>query len=153
MTFRLLNALITPGVARGEPIAYSLLRATYGLIMVTHGLPKLLRQAHGSMGDPMSASTRLIEQVLHLPFPETLAWMVALLEGIGGLMLAAGLGTRVVAGLMAIQMLAITYILGPTWAWIDRGIEYPVLMLSLSLYIVLRGPGFYSLDRRLAPAV
>ncbi|MBA1273319.1 DoxX family protein [Stutzerimonas azotifigens] len=151
MPFRL-SALATPSVARGEPLAYALLRVTYGLVMVTHGLPKLLGSAHGSMGDPMAASTRLIEQVLHLPFPSAFALMVALLEGIGGLMLAAGLATRVLAALMAIQMLAIVYILAPTWAWIDRGIEYPLLMLSLSLYIALRGPGFHSLDRRLAAA-
>ncbi|TLX63149.1 DoxX family protein [Stutzerimonas nosocomialis] len=146
----LFAALATPAAARGEAIAYALLRATYGAIMVTHGLPKLLGQAHGSMGDPMAASTRLIDEVLRLPFPGTFALMVALLEGLGGLMLAVGLATRVVAALMAIQMLAIVYILAPTWAWIDRGIEYPLLMLVLSLYLVLRGPGVHSLDSRLA---
>ncbi|GGJ85117.1 DoxX family protein [Pseudomonas matsuisoli] len=143
---RILEALTAAVPLRGHTAAYSLLRVTYGAIMVTHGLPKLLGQAHGSMGDPMVSSTRLIEQVLHLPFPGAFALMVALLEAVGGLMLALGLGTRAIALLMAIQMAAITYILGPTWAWIDRGIEYPVLMLVLSLYIVLRGPGWYSLD-------
>ncbi len=148
----LLASLARPGAARGEAMAFALLRATYGAIMVTHGLPKLLGHAHGSMGDPMAASTRLIDEALRLPFPETFALMVALLEGLGGLLLVVGLVTRVVAALMAIQMLAIVYILAPTWAWIDRGIEYPLLMLVLSLYILLRGPGVDSLDGRLASA-
>jgi putative oxidoreductase len=46
-------------------------------------------------------------------------------------------------------MALIIYILSPTWAWIDRGIEYPVLMMVLSLYIVCKGAGHYSLDQQI----
>lgn len=139
-----------PGLARlslrGEPLAFALLRICFGIIMITHGLPKLMRTSHGSMADPMAGSARLIETVLHLPFPEYFAMMVALLEAVGGLLLALGLGTRLIAAAMAIQMAAIAYILGPTWPWIDRGIEYPVLMLFLCVYLSLRGAGRYSLE-------
>jgi putative oxidoreductase len=48
---------------------------------------------------------------------------------------------------MAIQMAAIAYILGPNWPWIDRGIEYPVLMGFLFTYIAFKGAGRHSLDR------
>ncbi|NNJ15817.1 DoxX family protein [Pseudomonas putida CSV86] len=143
--------LLLPALAgfyqRGEPLAYASLRACLGIVMLSHGLPKLLRTSHGSMADPMAASIRLIETVLHLPFPEVFALLVALLEGVGGVLLALGLGTRALAAAMAVQMAAIAYILGPNWPWIDRGIEYPVLMLVLFLYIVFRGGGRYSLDR------
>lgn len=146
-------ALVFPRLAglyqQGEPLAYALLRICFGVIMVTHGLPKLLGTAHGSMADPMAGSMRLIETVLHLPFPAFFAMLVALLEGVGGVLVALGLGTRLLAAAMAIQMAAISYILGPTWPWIDRGIEYPVLMMFLCLYFSLRGAGPYSLDRRL----
>lgn len=142
--------LLFPALAgfyqRGEPLAYASLRACLGIVMLSHGLPKLLRTSHGSMADPMTASIRLIETVLHLPFPEAFAMLVALLEGVGGVLLALGLGTRALAAAMAVQMAAIAYILGPNWPWIDRGIEYPVLMLVLFLYIVFRGAGRYSLD-------
>ncbi len=143
--------LLIPALAgfyqRGEPLAYASLRACLGIVMLSHGLPKLLRTSHGSMADPMAASIRLIETVLHLPFPEVFALLVALLEGVGGVLLALGLGTRALAAAMAVQMAAIAYILGPNWPWIDRGIEYPVLMLVLFLYIAFRGAGRYSLDR------
>lgn len=130
----------------GEPVAYALLRLCYGIIMASHGLPKLLGTSHGSMADPMAAPINLIHNVLHLPAAAVFALGVALLEGIGGLLLAAGLATRPLAALMAVQMLAIAYILGPTWVWIDRGIEYPLLMMFLSFWIALRGAGRYSLE-------
>ncbi|OAI84699.1 DoxX family protein [Pseudomonas putida] len=143
--------LLFPALAgfyqRGEPLAYASLRACLGIVMLSHGLPKLLRTSHGSMADPMAASIRLIETVLHLPFPEVFAMLVALLEGVGGVLLALGFGTRALAAAMAVQMATIAYILGPNWPWIDRGIEYPVLMLVLFLYIAFRGGGRYSLDR------
>lgn len=134
------------------PRAATLLRVAFGLIMFTHGLPKLMGSSHGSMADPMAASVKLIDSVLHLPAAPLLGLMVALLEGVGGLMLAAGLLTRPVALLMALQMAAISYILGPTWPWIDRGIEYPVLMLFTALFFAAQGGGEWSLDRRLLRA-
>lgn len=130
-----------------EPISYALLRASFGIVLVTHGLPKLLRTSHGSMADPMAGSIHLIQNVLHLPGAEALAMFVAVLEGVGGALLAAGLGVRLLAPMIAVQMLAICIALGPTWPWIDRGIEYPFLMLVLAVFVAFRGSGRYSLDR------
>ncbi|WP_432240222.1 DoxX family protein [Herbaspirillum robiniae] len=151
MSERALPAALLAGRHAGlERAAAALLRAAFGLIMFTHGLPKLLGTSHGSMADPMAASVKLIDSVLHLPAAPLLGLLVALLEGVGGLMLAAGLLTRPVALLMALQMAAISYILGPTWPWIDRGIEYPVLMLFLALFFAAHGGGDWSADHKLA---
>jgi putative oxidoreductase len=154
MTTQVLSALrhaqatVTARVASFEPYLYALLRIVFAVVLLTHGLPKALRSSHGSMADPMAASINLIQNVMGLPFAAQLAFLVMLLETIGAVMLAMGLGTRLVALLIAIQMLAISYALGPTWPWIDRGIEFPVLMGFLALYIVARGGGAYSLDSR-----
>ncbi|AUM70468.1 DoxX family protein [Pseudomonas fluorescens] len=154
MTTQVLSALrhaqatVTARVASFEPYLYALLRIIFAVVLLTHGLPKALRSSHGSMADPMAASINLIQNVMGLPFAAQLAFLVMLLETIGAVMLAMGLGTRLVALLIAIQMLAISYALGPTWPWIDRGIEFPVLMGFLALYIVARGGGAYSLDSR-----
>lgn len=133
--------------ARAEPFAYASLRAVLGVVLVTHGLPKLLRTPHGSMADPMAGSIHLIENVLHLPAAPALAMFVALLEGIGGALLAIGFGTRPIAAMVAVQMLAICLALGPTWPWIDRGIEFPFLMLFLAVFIAAKGGGEWSVDR------
>lgn len=137
---------------RAEAMAYALLRAIFGVILVTHGLPKLLRTSHGSMADPMAGSINLIENVLHLPAAPALALCVALLEGVGGVFLALGLGTRLIAAMVSVQMLAICYVLGPTWPWIDRGIEYPFLMLVLAIFTTISGGGHWSLERAIARA-
>ncbi|UZD97929.1 DoxX family protein [Pseudomonas corrugata] len=132
-----------------EPYLYALLRTVFAVVLFTHGLPKALGTSHGSMADPMAASINLIQNVMGLPFAAQLAFLVMLLETAGALLLAMGLATRLVALLIALQMLAISYALGPTWPWIDRGIEFPVLMGVLALYIVARGGGAYSVDARL----
>ena len=53
------------------------------------------------------------------------------------------------AALLAAEMAGISYALAPTWVWVDRGIEYPVLMGVLAFYIAVRGSGHYSLDQAL----
>lgn len=135
--------------AKAEPLLYALLRCVFGVVMLTHGIPKALGTSHGSMANPMAGSIHLIQNVMGLPFAPQLAFLVMLLETIGALMLALGLFTRPVALIIFLQMLGISYALGPTWPWIDRGIEFPVLMGFLALYMAVRGSGRYSVDQKL----
>ncbi|MBO1110459.1 DoxX family protein [Bordetella petrii] len=150
---RLLFPALKPLYSRAEPVLYAVLRLVFGIIMLTHGLPKALGTSHGSMADPMGGSINLIQNVMGLPFAPQLAFLVMLLETAGGIMLAAGLATRPVALAISVQMAGICYVLGPTWPWIDRGIEFPVLMLFLALYIAARGGGRYAVDRKLKVSV
>lgn len=135
--------------ARSETLCYALLRFGYGAIILTHGLPKALGVSHGSMADPMAGSIKMIGTVMGLPFAPQLAFLVMLLETAGAAMLALGLLTRPVALLMTMEMIAISYAMGPTWPWIDRGIEYPVLLGLAALYFTIRGGGACSLDGKL----
>ncbi len=134
------------GLARLEPAGYSLLRIVFSGVLFSHSLPKALGTSHGSMADPMGGSIALIENSLGLPYAPLWAWAVMLLETAGALLLALGLGTRLLALAIAVEMLAISYALGPTWPWLDRGIEYPVLMGVLALYIATRGGGRHALE-------
>jgi putative oxidoreductase len=124
------------------------LRVVFAIVLFTHGLPKALRTTHGSMADPMAGSINMIQNVMGLPFAPQLAFLVMLLETGGSILLALGLCTRFIAFIVALQMVGISYALGPTWPWIDRGIEFPVLMGFLALYVVARGGGAYALDSR-----
>lgn len=135
--------------ASAEPLLYAALRFVFGVVMLTHGLPKALGTSHGSMADPMAGSINLIQNVMGLPFAPQLAFLVMLLETVGAIMLAIGLWARPVALIIALQMVGICYALGPTWPWIDRGIEFPVLMGFLALYIAVRGSGHFSVDQKL----
>ncbi|WP_207482958.1 DoxX family protein [Arenibaculum pallidiluteum] len=132
--------------ARLAPVTYAFLRFAFGVTMLTHGLPKILGTSHGSMADPMAGSMNLISGTLGLPFAPQLAVMVAILETFGGIALALGFLTRLIAPMMAVQMAFISIALGPTWPWIDRGIEYPVMLGFLALFISFQGGGPFSLD-------
>ncbi|KKJ02144.1 DoxX family protein [Burkholderia gladioli] len=128
--------------------ARAVLRISLGAILLTHGLPKLLHTAHGAMADPMANSIRLIRDGAGLPFAEQLAVLVMLIETAGAVLLMLGLGTRAVACAICAEMIGIAWVLGPTWPWLERGIEYPVLMGAVALSIVLSGGGAWSLDAR-----
>ncbi|WP_034949304.1 DoxX family protein [Erwinia oleae] len=132
--------------AQFEPAAYAILRIAFGLILFTHGLPKALGASHGSMGDPMAGSIHLIGDIMGLPFAPQVAFLIMLLETVGSMMLVLGLATRVIAMIFAGEMVGISVALGPTWPWIDRGIEYPILMAFLAFYMVARGGGRFSVD-------
>ena len=131
---------------RLEPLSYLLLRIAFGLMLMTHGVPKLLGRSHGTMADPMAGSVNLIANVLHLPAAPLIGWFIALLEGVGGLMLAVGFLTRIVAPIVTVQMLVISWLLAPIFPWIDRGFEYPLMLVFVALFITARGSGRGSVD-------
>lgn len=145
--------LLVPSLGRfyaaTTPMAATLLRVAFGLTIVTHGVPKLSGTAHGSMADPMAGSTGLIGTGLGLPFAPELAFFVALLETFGGLAVAIGLATRLFAPMLAVQMAVICLALGPTYPWIDRGIEYSLVLGVIALVISIQGGGRWSADRLL----
>ncbi|NLS27369.1 hypothetical protein S2M10_23640 [Sphingomonas sp. S2M10] len=143
---RLLFPALADFYARGRVASYVLVRLAFGSTIMTHGLPKLTGSAHGSMADPMAGSVRLIENVLGLPFAPQLALFVALLETFGGLAVAIGFATRLFAPMLAIQMAAICVALGPTYPWIDRGIEYPIILGVVALLIAMHGAVAWSVD-------
>ncbi|WBL80221.1 DoxX family protein [Bradyrhizobium xenonodulans] len=143
--------LLLPGLRQfyeiANPASYALLRVTFGLILLTHGLPKLLGESHGAMANPFASSVNFITNTLHFPAPVLFGYVVMLLETFGAVMLAAGLFTRLIAPMVAVQMAMICLIHYPKWAWIDRGMEYPFLMGLVALHISFRGGGQLSLDR------
>jgi putative oxidoreductase len=145
------NTLIFPGLTRFyesvRPLTYTLLRGAFGLTIVTHGLPKLTGSSRGSMADPMAGSINLITNVLHLPLAPQLAMFVALLEAFGGLAAGLGFATRIFAPMLAIQMAFICIALSPTYPWIDRGFEYPLILGFVALLISIHGGGAWSVDR------
>ena len=90
----------------------------------------------GMKDDLIKATTRYVGSGLIFLF----------LSMIGAIMLAAGLFTRLVAPMVAVQMAMICLIHYPKWAWIDRGMEYPFLMGLVALHMSFRGGGRFSAD-------
>jgi len=130
-----------------DPVSYAVLRLGFGIVLLTHGLPKVLGHSHGSMDNPLASSMRLIDSRLHLPAAEMLAYFVTFLESGGALGIALGFMTRIFAAMITFEMIGICFVLAPAWVWLDKGMEYPVLMGLLALHIAFKGAGRYSIDK------
>jgi putative oxidoreductase len=91
-------------------------------------------------------------QSLHIPMPGANAWIVAIMECFGGLLLMAGLGSRLVAFALAFDMI-IAYITADSMALksiftdSDQFVQaapFPFLLMTLT--ILVSGAGIFSLD-------
>lgn len=139
---RLLFPQLQSFYERVEPLSWLLVRLTAGLILLPHGIPKLMA------GVGATAQMALVRRGIEPAYP--LAVALISLETVGALCIALGLFTRFWAAAVAIEMAVIAYHhLGGGFGWINRGYEYPLFWGLIMLAIALRGGGPYSLDRRI----
>ena len=135
---------ILPGVrglyGRLVEFHWPLIRVTAGVILLTHGWPKLMAGAQVVAANTLAK--RGIEPAL------ALAYALMFIETIGAVCIALGLLTRPFAVAALVEFGVIIYHHLPNgYAWIDRGYEYPLFWGLILLAIALRGGGPYSLDR------
>jgi putative oxidoreductase len=127
----------------GSPYAYALMRFATGVILLPHGIDKLIHLdlARASIG---------IER-RGLPVPLLLAAATVFTESFGAAFLALGLFTRLAAAMIWIEMLVIitVYQWANGYLWTNKGYEFALLWLLLCTAILFRGGGRYSLDRLL----
>ncbi len=122
------------------PLAYTLIRVALGLFLIPHGFVKLFG------ADAVPTSRNFVN--FGWAYPLAWAYFIGAVEFFGGIMLALGLATRVVAGAVAIEMAVISFaVLYPTWSWGKHGMEYALFLGIVALAIFLRGGGRWSLDR------
>jgi putative oxidoreductase len=119
-----------------------LIRLALGLVFAMHGWMKLtvfgLAGTAGFLGE------------LGVPFPNANAVALIAVELIGGLLMAAGAGTRVVGAMLAFSMLVATLAVhGANGFFLPSGYEFTLTLTLVTLAIVITGAGRYSLDARL----
>lgn len=122
------------------PCGYTIIRIAFGLILLPHGFAKLF------LNDAVPTSRHFVDW--GWPYPLAWAYCIGVLEFFGGLLLAFGLFTRVVAAALTIEMAVIAFaVLYPKWDWGHHGMEYAFLMGWIALGLAVGGGGPYSLDR------
>ncbi len=119
-----------------EPYARSLLRIIVGFTFSLHGFQKLF----GLFGGLGAAGVKAA-------FPSSI-WVAGCLEAFGGLLILFGLLTRPVAFILCGEMaLAYFRVHSPRGFWpLRNGGELAVLYCFFYLYLVMAGPGLWSLD-------
>ena len=125
-----------------------ILRVGIGILMLFHGWPKL--NPNGPMKGPAGFAGFLKQQ--GVPLPTLLAWVVALLETLGALLLIVGLGTRILAVGFAIDMfVAIRLVkIGMMKAKFSEqngtGWEFEFILMVAALALLFTGAGSIALD-------
>ena len=140
---RLFIPALGPLSERFEPYTWLLIRVTAGLMLVPHGWIKLF-------GGGLEGTAALMAKLgLEPAYP--LALYIALLELVGGVLLALGLFTRVIAalviGFMAVAAFYVHF--GNGFLWIKGGFEYPLFWGLVCVAIAVRGAGPMSLDAKI----
>jgi putative oxidoreductase len=123
---------------RLKPIALLLLRLAMGIIFVHYGYPKLFVHPRSS-----------VAWFAQHGFPGYFAYISGVLELFGGLLLIAGLFTRVVGLLLAIEMAVALWrvhrlLLDPLAV---QNYQFPLMMGVAALALAAVGPGAISLDQ------
>lgn len=125
-----------------------ILRIAMGIIFIAHGWPKL--NPNGPMKGPAGFAAGLKQ--MRVPLPMFFAWVVALLETVGAVLLMLGLGTRILAIGFAIDMfVAINVALRPMGAKftsMEGGMRWELefLLLASALALLFTGAGSLALD-------
>lgn len=122
-------------LARWQPHALGLLRIVLGLLFLEHGLSKLAGFPYNPAFDHLSLAS--------------LAGIGGVLELVGGLLVAVGLYTRVAAFLLSGEM-AVAYFMAHaprSFFPLLNGGDAAILFCFGFLYLVVAGPGLWSLDR------
>ncbi len=122
-------------------IALTLLRAVVGVVFMAHGFLKLT--------DIGAFEESLAE--LGVPWPVGTAWLVALVEFVGGIGIFFGCFTRVAAlALAGVMVVAIATVHAPHGLMAQNGgFEHPLVLLASLVVFLVAGPGRYSMDHAL----
>jgi putative oxidoreductase len=136
-----------------DDVAALVLRLMLGIVFFPHGMQKLLGWFGGyGFEGTMGFFTG------KLGIPVLFAFLAIMAESLGAIGLILGLGTRVAALVIAVEMAVAAMMLhvqnGFFMNWFGsqkgEGIEYHLLVIGMGIALMIAGGGKWSLDRAIA---
>jgi putative oxidoreductase len=120
-------------------IAVLLLRIGVGVIFIVAGWGKLtgIEGVQGFFGN------------IGIPLPGIMAWVVALVEFVGGIMILVGYKVQIPGILLAITMLVAIFTVKMGGDGGFRGMRLEIILMLASLALAMMSTGSYSLDSKL----
>ncbi|TYP70748.1 DoxX family protein [Paenibacillus methanolicus] len=116
------------------------MRVLLGITFFAHGLSKFQNGIEGTGGFFAS---------LGIPLPEVMAYVVAIVEAVGGILLAVGIGSRLIGAAFVVIMTVVMITLGYQKPFMG-GYEFDLMLIAVSLFFTLSGDGTYSVRQFLA---
>ncbi len=139
-----MSRLAFPVLPGGPGVAALVIRSVVGPVLAYHGYRKI--------DGGVDSFVNFVRDQVDVPLPTLVSYAVVVIELVGGLCLLIGLLTRLWALLVAVQMLAITFIVKGDLGLIapaggGPGFELDLVIGAAALALFLIGPGPSSLDR------
>jgi putative oxidoreductase len=121
---------------RLQPLALLFMRLTLGVIMIVHGYHKVFGGLHHHA-----------DFVASLGFPHWLGYVSSFTEFLGGLLILAGLFTRIAAFAICVDLVvAIWKVHLHNGLTGDHGMEFPLAVATLAFALIFFGAGPIALD-------
>jgi putative oxidoreductase len=154
MSLRWVNTRKTGGIMMSGPSllkstadwAPLVIRIALGIIFIAHGSQKLF----GAFGGHGMSGTVGMMQSLGVHPAVFFAWIVTLVEFLGGIGILIGLLTSIASLLIAIDMVvAIATVHGKNGFFLGQppGYEYNIALIAMAVALILSGAGALSVDR------
>jgi putative oxidoreductase len=114
-----------------------ILRAGVAAIFIFAGLNKLME---------INSTAGFLES-LNIPLPLMMAWLLAITEFFGGILILFGAYTKIPAFLLAVVMLVALYTTKMDGSFSDARLD--IMLLSATLALFFTGAGDYSVDYKM----
>jgi putative oxidoreductase len=119
-----------------QDISYFGLRLAIGSVFITAGLIKF---------DPS-----FVTYLPQMGLPVNMQYLFALEEFVPGILIIAGILTRISASVLSLVMLGVIFYVDKASKFVGPdGVEFPIILFAVSLVIITTGPGKVSISHLL----
>lgn len=138
---------VFPSLALYSDYGVLILRVVMGVIFIAHGYPKLFGKKEKGQGLKIFA-----DWLASMKFPAAwfLAFIAAVVEFVGGILLIVGLFTQITAVLIALEMVVTSFVqVSKMSKTLFGGFELDIILLAAAIALIFLAGDSFSIDTRI----